>query len=147
MTSSPTSTTSSSLPASAPSPRNRYFDLLPPELLSHVISYIDTLPRTEAEERQSALYSLCLTSKLLHGLSQPLLLKRVDTSFMFMDDTLGLLLDQNSDESLAMIRTLYLGGKDGKHDRLVRMARNLQEVCIYSRFSLLATFSGTSEAP
>jgi len=89
----------------------RYFDLLPPELVRHTLVYVDSLPQYDGDDRTARRYTLmalCLTSKLLKEIAQPLLLGGILRVTLSRIDLLERLLNENSSEALVAVRTVYL---------------------------------------
>jgi hypothetical protein len=126
---------SPSLPPSSPSQPIRYFDLLPTELIRNIFDLVDALPRSSRRIRRKTLHSLCLVSKLLRSLAQPLLLKHVGIWSTTKPNLLQLLADRNSDPSLGAVQTFYFDspGPGFQHDGLAQLANkmlNLQKVYI-----------------
>ncbi|GAA5993251.1 hypothetical protein JCM5350_007298 [Sporobolomyces pararoseus] len=95
--------------ASPPSPI-RYFDLLPPELLLLVVEYAAGEYSRDfllSKERQATLCSLCLTSKALKSIAQPILF--ADVAFDEGDRWKLLSLIKNNDSvMLASIKRLLI---------------------------------------
>jgi hypothetical protein len=146
------SSSSSSLPSSAPSPRIRYFDLLPPELLTYVLNHVGTLPRHDAKIRQKTLYSLCLTSKLLHELAQPFLLKHIQTSIGAGDNMVKSLITNNGDETIAKVQSFHFDTPhlDNKQRWIVKIAQraiNLRTLYVSGLSPTLEAFNGNSKCP
>jgi len=153
MTTASSSSQSPSLPPSSPSPPVRYFDLLPPELLGHTLSYIDTRTRRHAKERLATLYSLCLTSKVLRSFAQPLLLKYVDTS-PEGSANLQLLNQNNPPQALQLVKKLYIdfsrfdnGMNLVSIAEIAQKARNLRELFVVQLSFVLRCFGSTSKLP
>jgi len=144
-----------SLKSAPTSPPTRYLDLLPPELLRHILHFIDILPYSDRGKRQRTLYFLSLSSKLLHELAQPLLLKRIYSSYpLFIDETdiLAALVAQNSAESLVKVQTLHLtvhtwgyAFDETDLEELVGEATKLQEVLIEGESRVVQILGGTSK--
>jgi len=145
------SSSSSSLPSSASSPRIRYFDLLPPELLTYVLNHIDASPRYDAKTRQKTLYSLCLTSKILHELSRPLLLKHIQTSIGAGENLMKLLVTNNGDEMIAKVQSFHFDTPhvDNKQRWLVKIAReavSLRNLYVFQLSAVVKAFVCTSQS-
>jgi hypothetical protein len=100
------------------------------------------------------LHSLCRTSKVLHEIAQPLLLKRIYVVYGDSERTtcLPALLAAKSIESLAKVQTVhltvYLDDSNyfgGEFEGLVRKATGLQEVFINGSYRAVQILGGTSE--
>lgn len=141
------STPSDSSARSQALPPTRYFDILPPELLGMVFDRVNQLPR---QERQQALHSLTFVSKRVRSFVQPLLLERVYTSTGNGDNLLQLLLENNSDESIAKIKVFYFDTpKLAKMPRwlqkLAKRATGLDELYVDTKLAALKPFLGASK--
>ncbi|GAA5989383.1 hypothetical protein JCM5350_005695 [Sporobolomyces pararoseus] len=128
-------------------PPTRYFDQLPTELLQTVFENLNDLPRSQ--ESQNTLLSLCLTSKLCRLHAQPLLLKCIRTMIGAKQDVLKLLVENNSDATLAMVQTLLLDKEKLKNivkwlKKFVQMASSLREVFLTDELPALKVFIGTN---
>ena len=63
-------------------PQTRYFDLLPLELIRHIIEQLAPLEYTQEtyQERKRTLYSTCLICRLFRELAQPLLFETINVA-------------------------------------------------------------------
>ncbi|GAA5948621.1 hypothetical protein JCM3765_004946 [Sporobolomyces pararoseus] len=132
----------------------RFFDLLPPELVAFVVQQVAATSVFEQRAYRTlrkTLYSLCLTSKHLRSLAQPLLL---ETLIILEDDDLGrfrTILDTKSPADVASIRNLGIAecfAEDAydalRFDVLAKAATGLQELRCAFDLSKLTPFLGTT---
>jgi hypothetical protein len=143
----------------SPLPSTRYFDLLPTELLRNIFNDLDEVVRTR--ESEVTLLSLCLTSKLFRSLAQPLLLKHIRLQLQLSfrpltdvqknagQDLLKRLVENNSDESLAVVEVIIFNREKLKNvvkwlKMLIQKATNLREVYVQNEKVALKAFVGSS---
>ncbi|GAA5981230.1 hypothetical protein JCM5350_006069 [Sporobolomyces pararoseus] len=137
-----------------PASDKRFFDLLPPELVSHVVQQVAAT--TIFEQRayrilRKTLHSLCLTSKQLRSLAQPLLL---ETVIILGDDELRrfrYLVDTRSSAELATIRNFGITecfAEDvydaQRFDIFAKAATGLQDLRCTLDLTKLTPFLGTA---
>jgi hypothetical protein len=142
-----------SLESAPTSPPTRYFDLIPPELVRYILVYVDSHPQYDQFERfarKDTLMVLCLTSRLLKEIAQPLLLGGILRITPFRSDLLERLLNGNSSEALIAVRTVYLRELDVARqrpwlERLAQNAVNFRRLDVSRCNTDLGAFVGTSK--
>ncbi|GAA5966673.1 hypothetical protein JCM3765_007270 [Sporobolomyces pararoseus] len=131
----------------------RYFDLLPPEILLLVVEHAASEGNghhSAYEERQATLRSLCLTSKALKSIAQPILL--TVTMLVGRVSRLSSLVENNDPAVLASIKKLSLefSNRELKREEaeaLETLAQNvvqLRELSCAHNWFCMETFLGSN---
>ncbi|GAA5963873.1 hypothetical protein JCM3765_004047 [Sporobolomyces pararoseus] len=124
---------------SEPSPPTSSFDLLPPELVIDIVELA-----CSSQNRRETLRALCLTSRYLRSISQPLLLSHVDLKY---DREIACLVEKNSSDALAMIRTITLIWRKPMKSAVTALAEaatSLEALTCFYQSAGLEPFAGSN---
>ncbi|GAA5977605.1 hypothetical protein JCM5350_002290 [Sporobolomyces pararoseus] len=133
---------------SEPSPPTRYFDLLPPELVISIVEHTSPSQNNVDNERdrRETLRALCLTSRCLRSIAQPLLLSYL---YFTYEKHVDQLVVNNSAEALASIRTMDVVPFTPMPSlaKLARAATKLDVLSLSGGDAYLVPFIGSEAVP